>query len=300
MRLVCVVDEMNTDSLARTDLLYKACQERGVELLLADAAQWDSNKELPLGHGDMLYRVTRGDTARMLEQKLLNESCGSFYKHSLLVFCDYQKNTHVEYKKAGLKSIQKFSIGQNTTREQLRELAERLGGFPIGLKVSGYSHGVGVIKADSLESLFSIVDYLKSVPGNMFHLMEFFEHDRQARLIVVGNHVVASHENLPSPGDFRTNVGENHERRRRLQTHPLAIQELAVQAVNVLGLEFGGVDILINNTGDYKLAEVNFPCYFPTTQKLTHIDVAGAMLDHLMHKARLLTEEPIRRRMNSL
>lgn len=288
MKLVCVINEVNTNSLARTDLLYKACQTRGVELILPDAATWDPVAPFALEAGSMLYRATRGDSARILEQQLITPNCATFYRDPALVFCDYRKNAHVQYEKAGLRSIHRITINENTTRHQLNQITELLGGFPIGIKVTGHSHGVGVIKADSMESLISMVDYLKTVPGTTFHLMEFFEHDRQARLIVVGNQVIASHENLPASGDFRTNAAENHERRRRLQTYSNDIHQLAVRAVQALGLEFGGVDVLLNSAGDYRLAEVNFPCYFPTTQEMTHIDVAGVMVDYLMHKARML------------
>ena len=62
---------------------------------------------------------------------------------------------------------------------------------------------------------------------------------------------------------------------------------MAVKAVRSLGYEFGGVDILFEEeTNNPYIAEVNFPCFFPTTQRLTNIDISGKMIDFLINKSK--------------
>ncbi|HEX6503885.1 MAG TPA: hypothetical protein VF011_11585, partial [Terriglobales bacterium] len=46
-----------------------------------------------------------------------------------------------------------------TDRDTLRRYVERMGGFPVVVKFPGFSRGVGVIRVDSLASLFSLADY---------------------------------------------------------------------------------------------------------------------------------------------
>ena len=59
---------------------------------------------------------------------------------------------------------------------------------------------------------------------------------------------------------------------------------MAVKAVKTLGLETGGVDLLFDTDGKPFLTEVNFPHDFSMTQKITGIDIAQAMVKHLMSK----------------
>ena len=51
-------------------------------------------------------------------------------------------------------------------------------------------------------------------------------------------------------------------------------------------MELAGVDILQHPSGRLYLLEANFPCYFAHAQTLAGVDVAGAMVEHLMAKAR--------------
>ena len=65
------------------------------------------------------------------------------------------------------------------------------------------------------------------------------------------------------------------------------IQRVAVAAVKSIGIEFGGVDILFSDNGEYYISEVNSPCAYNHTQTLTGIDIAGAIVDYLINKSNL-------------
>ena len=66
---------------------------------------------------------------------------------------------------------------------------------------------------------------------------------------------------------------------------PADIASLAILGTEVLEREFGGVDILQASDGVLYLLEVNYPCYFAEAQVVSGIDIAGAMIDHLLAKA---------------
>ena len=72
---------------------------------------------------------------------------------------------------------------------------------------------------------------------------------------------------------------------RLISRRAKGIFALAERAVAALGLEFGGVDILVDEQGTATIAEVNFPCNFARNQMNTGTDVAGLLVDHLMAKS---------------
>lgn len=165
-------------------------------------------------------------------------------------------------------------------REALLKYVDEVGGFPVCLKVLGGSHGIGVMCIDSKQSLFSVSDYLRE-QGEMVVMKEYCNVTSSARLIVLGDKVIDSIEYSAPKGDFRSNEGKapNVSQKRFSKT----VNEIAIQAVKSLGLEFGGVDIMITDNGA-KVAEVNYPCFFPRCQMLTGTDIAGKMVKYLRDK----------------
>ena len=69
-------------------------------------------------------------------------------------------------------------------------------------------------------------------------------------------------------------------------TPPDHLAAVAIAAVRALRLEFGGVDVLEAPDGRLYVLEANFPCYFGQAQVVAGIDVAGAMVEHLVAKSR--------------
>jgi len=119
--------------------------------------------------------------------------------------------------------------------------------------------------------------------------MEFFEHDIQYRLVVVGDRVVGTEGRKAAAGDFRTNNWDSEELGK--VAPPQQAVDMAVRAAKAVRLEFGGVDILADHNGRLKLTEMNFPCYFADQQALTGVDIAGAMVEYLIEKAKRLGME---------
>jgi glutathione synthase/RimK-type ligase-like ATP-grasp enzyme len=61
---------------------------------------------------------------------------------------------------------------------------------------------------------------------------------------------------------------------------------MAIDAVSVLELKFGGVDLLFDADGNAHIAEVNFPTDFGCCQEITGIDIATMMLEFASHLER--------------
>ena len=98
---------------------------------------------------------------------------------------------------------------------------------------------------------------------------------RDVRVYVVGGQAVAAILREGPPGNFRSNVaGGGFARAHRLTTDEEA---LALSACNALGLDFGGVDLLLSNEGPL-VCEVNSNAHFAALQRATQINPA----DHIV------------------
>jgi ribosomal protein S6--L-glutamate ligase len=116
-------------------------------------------------------------------------------------------------------------------------------------------------------------------------MKEYINTTSTARLIVLGDAVIDSIEYRANQDDFRSNEG--HKPNVFRATFGNDVNDLAVRAVHALGLEFGGVDILLSDTQPL-VAEVNFPCFFRRCQMLTGTDISGMMVDYLVEKSKTL------------
>lgn len=282
MIFYCIIEEENEENLERVKLLKKACDEKRIGFNLLEANKFDFINPPCLEEGDLIYRATPGERATSIERVLLNKKCTAFYKDYKLGLND-RTSSFFMHQKEGLPVV-KTIPDLPSDRSILKKYAKFLGGFPLIVKVRGNRHGVGVIRVDSFESLVSIADYLTPMLENKYFMREYIDHTGQGRLIVLGNKVIASHENKVVEDDFRTNVG--NRRSREAKKFSKEMEDVAIKAVTSLGLEFGGVDLLLCKTGKYFISEVNFPCHFPTTQTLTKVDIAGKMVEYLVNKSK--------------
>lgn len=265
------------------DLIATACEARGIEYELLDP-DLVAPSGIKCDTSDMVYRVT--DAFHYghleLEHHLISRGVVSFYKNNALPFImNAEEIDSILLPELGIATPKTVNY-MPRDRSSLLKCVDYLGGFPIIIKALGGSHGVGVMKIDSTQSLFSVGDYLRK-QGGMFVMKEFCNVTSTARIIVLGNEVVDSIEYTANNGDFRSNEGVKPN--VAPEKFSKEVEELAIKAAHALGLEFGGVDIMITNKGP-KVAEVNFPCFFSRCQMITGVDIAGMMVDYLVAKSK--------------
>jgi len=213
---------------------------------------------------------------------MISDSCTTFFTDWKGAYTRRVASYYI-HSKHGFPVVPSFS-GIPSTEDELQKCVDELGPFPIIVKVMGGSLGVGVMRLDSIKSLRSVLDYLRTTGARVL-LRKYIPHDYYVRAIVVGDKVVGAHAAYTMDGEFRTNAGDDKGQKRRAVILPDDIQKMLVEAVNVLGIETGGVDLLYDKDGKAYIAEVNFPNNFTVTQKVTGIEVGEAMLQHLMKKA---------------
>lgn len=274
VRFIFIHNSRKSENSQTLALFRQSCRKLGIEFFPINSQKFDYFDLPELGADDILYRGGTGDRAQAFEKLMINDSCRHFYSqwdHSLRG----RGTTFYYHQKHGLPAIPTIPLIPWNRKEAARFAAE-LGGFPLIVKAIGNSKGVGVMKVDSQESLVSICDFLRGQDTRVL-LRKYIEHEHYGRLIVLGNQVVASNRCGSLEGDFRTNTADTPNGEPFVFTKEQ--QQIAIDTVSVLGLKFGGVDLLFDDDGHGHIAEVNFPTDFGCCQEITGIDIATLMLE---------------------
>jgi hypothetical protein len=187
--------------------------------------------------------------------------------------------------RAGIDGPRSFPVA-TTDPTLLRSFVERLGGFPVVLKVPGGEGGLGVMRVDGMIALASLLDYLVRGQGHVPMLSAYVPDATHHRVIVVGDRAVAAYENPVRDGDFRSTPSS--EPQAYTASVPASLATMAVAATHAERIEFAGVDLIQHPSGRVYVLEVNYPCYFAQATLGGGVDVAGPMVDYLVARAQRL------------
>jgi len=232
--------------------------------------------------GDMLFRTASSKRSRKIERELLREGIGHIYEN-VNVGIGYRASSVLYNSRANLPIVKSILL-MPTPASDLGKHIEYLGGFPVVIKVMGSSNGVGVIKADSIESFKSIMDFITPLNVTVI-LRAFVPHTHYARLIVVDQEVAGAHCTYVMDQEFRTNAAGNNDGNRKSFIPTTEMAACAVAAVNSMGVTYGGVDLLIADDGSYFISEVNAPCFYTETERISGADISSKIVAHLERKA---------------
>ena len=144
------------------------------------------------------------------------------------------------------------------------------------------SMGLGMVHVSDEDMAFRVFKTIEQIRG-VYYLQRAIEHEgRDIRAFVVGGRVLAAIERR-SDG-WRTNLSRGGTAR------PVTLSEawagLAVRAAAAVGAEYAGVDLLPARDGAVYVLEVNGIPGWQGLQEATGVDVAGAIVDHLVHQPR--------------
>jgi ribosomal protein S6--L-glutamate ligase len=160
--------------------------------------------------------------------------------------------------------------------EHIHEFLKRVGGTPVVLKLLQGTQGVGVMLAETPESLESILDTLWGMGQNIL-IQQFISEARgkDLRLLVIGDEVVAAMRRYARGKEFRANIHRGGAGSAARPT-PQA-RSLAVEATQILGLAVAGVDLIETSKGPLIL-EVNASPGFEELERATRVDVASKII----------------------
>jgi hypothetical protein len=137
------------------------------------------------------------------------------------------------------------------------------------------THGVGVIKADSLSSLRSIIQQLIKTQ-NEFMVQEFIEHDKAYRILSLGDEVIGCVERTTADGDFRTNAHQGSEVTKHEPN--TAEKEECLKAAKAIGTQLSAVDYIISKDGEVIILEVNGSPGFESMQEVVEENIAEKII----------------------
>ncbi len=163
--------------------------------------------------------------------------------------------------------------------ESLDLVLEQIGDFPVVAKTIYGNDGKGVAIFESKRSLQSGLELMldNQVQAEHVLIQEFIKTDnKDYRLFVVGDEVVATMERTAAEGDFRANLSSGGSARNVELSDD--IKELAVKASKALDMDISGVDILLSEDGPV-ICEVNPRPGFKI-KDITGVDVAEKIIMH--------------------
>ncbi|CAN5444535.1 30S ribosomal protein S6--L-glutamate ligase [soil metagenome] len=167
----------------------------------------------------------------------------------------------------------------------IEDLIDDMGGFPVIIKLARGTHGNGVVLAESKKAAKSVMQafYVMDDDGTNILLQEFVKESagEDIRAFVVGGKVVASMKRQSLDDEFRSNLHQGGEGTPVKLTDE---EKKTVQkAAKAMGLSICGVDIMRSNRGPLVL-EVNSSPGFGI-EKVTGHNVAEKIIEYLEQNA---------------
>ena len=142
------------------------------------------------------------------------------------------------------------------------------------------SMGHGLVRVADLELAWRVVRTLTQTKS-VLYVQRAVDHDgRDVRAFIVGSRVLAAIERTAPAGEWRTNVAVGGIA-RRIEL-PGAWVEAATRAAAAVGATYAGVDLVQSRDGELFVLEVNAIPGWHGLQRATGVDVAGAIVDHLL------------------
>ncbi len=175
--------------------------------------------------------------------------------------------------------------GMDDAMAAIRELLERRssgegGGGDVIIKPIFGSMGHGIVRVSDPDVAFRVLQSLEQVRP-VFYVQRVVESGgRDVRAFVVGGRVIGAIERLANGGDWRTNVSRGGS--ARPFELPASWEALAIAAAAAVGADYAGVDLLPSRDGTVFVLEVNGIPGWRGLQRATGLDIAGAIVEHLV------------------
>ncbi len=209
-----------------------------------------------------------------------------FNNSNAILYCDDKALTIQQMAKTGIKmprtvtapmTFKNIGYSQEFIDEFLVYCEESFG-YPYIIKERFGSFGMQVYlvnnKAEAQRCILSVKD-------SPFIVQEYIKESfgKDIRINMVGKKAVASMLRKNDNGDFRANItigGSMYN-----YTPSKDELDIARTCMDVLNLDFGGIDILFGRDCFY-LCEVNSNAHFKNIYDLTNINIADAIIDYIL------------------
>jgi len=178
----------------------------------------------------------------------------------------------------------KTAILSNTTRDMIEKVMTNFNGnkYPIILKTIEGEHGVGVMKIDSFDSLFGVLQTLWDKRVQVL-VQEMIQSTGDIRVIVIDGQVVASMKRNKAGKDFRSNGAQGAEVEK--VSISKEIENMALTANKAVGGYWTGSDIIIDKNKVPYLLEINASAGTEKVETVSGVNVVGHLVKHLKNRS---------------
>lgn len=289
MRIGVLTEEPKNEDVA---IAFKEAGEKlGAEIVIIDlneCAVVNNAKPEVLFQGKVLEGLdavlVRGSESKLefrthIVEYLTKQGVTMINEAEAIKICDNKFATQTLLNGIGVKTPNTVMVVQI---EQLDAAVAHIGDkFPMIVKTVSGSHGVGVIKVESYESLKSITQYLLAEKTDLM-VQEFIPHKESGRIMILGDKIIAAVMRTIPDGDFRSNMDQGAE----LKKHEASPQETecALKVAKALGCVLSAIDYIISPEGEMVIFEANSSPGLKGIQSVNEdIDIASEIIQFIMN-----------------
>lgn len=224
----------------------------------------------------ILYLDKDKHIAYMLEKsgyRLFNPAAG-------IAVCDDKMQTYIALANHGIampKTIASPLLYPHLIDQGFIEQVDQALTYPIVVKECHGSLGKQVYKADNYAELCVLRNELKFKP-HLYQELIRSSYGKDIRVMVIGGQVKAAMLRV-SATDFRSNIANGGQ--GSVIALPDSYRLAAEKIVQLLQLDYAGIDFLIGPAQEPILCEVNSNAFFEEMERISGINVAGAYAKHI-------------------
>lgn len=158
--------------------------------------------------------------------------------------------------------------------------------YPLIIKSAKAGQGsrVWMVKSKTQYKNFIKAFERKDYPAKNIIVQAFIDYEYDLRIFVLGKEMYCMRR-FPRQGDFRANFSLGGT----VELFPLTdeLRSLAREAIQAIGLEVAGVDVLIDKKGRKYILEVNHTPGMVGMEEATHENITKKYLDYTIARARM-------------
>ncbi len=196
----------------------------------------------------------------------------------------YLINKTSDLTKMALNKIPVPNTAQSRNFSDYKNLSSYLG-FPLVIKSTRMGKGANVFKISNLNGLYRFIEDAEkhSHEAKNFILQEFIPYKYDLRVLIIGDRVFTMRR-IPAKGEFRANFSLGG----RVEKFDLDEDglNLAKSALKAVGLEIGGVDLLITKDNKKYVLEVNHTAGFVGMEKAYNENIGKVFVEYAIANAR--------------
>lgn len=226
------------------------------------------------------------DKDKYIGKMLEKVGCLLINSSSSVEACDDKMLTHILLANNGIKMPRTISYPlcyeyHNNIEPVIASVLKAFN-FPFIIKENFGSLGKQVYLVNNKEELMLLENKLRYVP----HLYQEFISESigvDYRLILIGNKVVSAMKRS-NDSNFVANIGSGGKGETYIPD--TRMKEIAIKASKILGLDYCGIDFVINSLGEPVLLEVNSNAFFKEIDKINNINIPEIFAKYVIEKVK--------------